>query len=76
MPGCRSIYCRYIVVKFKNFSSGKHSIKCRASHGSEGGYYTYTRSGSSNTSAYCYYGFPGHTVWVTVDGVKSNKVVW
>lgn len=76
MPGCKSIYCRYIVVKFKNFPSGKHSIKCRASHGSEGGYYTYTRSGTSNTSSYCYYGFPGHTVWVTVDGVKSNKVVW
>lgn len=76
LSGCASVYCRFLVVKFKNFSGGTHKIKCRASHGSEGGYYTYTRSGSSNTSAYCYYGFPGHTVWVTVDGVKSNKVVW
>lgn len=76
LPGCASVYCRFLVVKFENFSGGGHSIKCRASHGSEGGYYTYTRSGKSNTSSYCYYGFPGHTVWVTVDGVKSNKVVW
>jgi hypothetical protein len=76
MPGCKSVYCRYIVVTFKNFSSGSHSIKCRASHGSENGYYTYTRSGTSNTSAYCYYGFPGHTVWVTVDGTSSNKIGW
>lgn len=76
LPGCRSVYCRYIVLNVKDFPSGNHLIKCRASHGSEGGYYTYSRSGSSNTSAYCYYGFPGHTVWVTVDGVKSNKIVW
>lgn len=76
MPGCVSVYCRYVVVSFKNFSSGSHSITCRASHGSEGGYYTYTRSGSSNTSTMCYYGFPGHTFWVTVDGVSSNRIGW
>lgn len=76
LSGCVSVYCRFLVVKFKDFAGGTHKIKCRASGGAEGGYYTYTRSGSSGTSAVCYYGFPGRKVWVTVDGVSSNKVVW
>jgi hypothetical protein len=76
LSGCSSSYCRFMVVSFNNFSSGSHSITCRASNGDEGGFYTYTRSGPSNTSAYCYYGFPGRTVWVTVDGISSNKITW
>jgi hypothetical protein len=76
LSGCSSIYCRFMVVKFKNFSTGAHTIKCRASGGYEGGFYTYTRSGSSNTSAVCYYGFPGATVWATVGGVGSNRISW
>jgi hypothetical protein len=74
--GCVSSYCRFMVVTWKNFSSGTHSITCRASNGDEGGFYTYQRSGSSGTSAYCYYGFPGRTAWVTVDGVSSNRITW
>jgi hypothetical protein len=76
LTGCSSIYCRYMNVTFKNFPSGTHTIRCRASHGDEGGFYTYTRSGTSNSSAVCYYGFLGRTAWVTVDGVSSNKIVW
>lgn len=76
LSGCSSNYCRFMVVKFKNFSGGNHTIRCRASGGDEGGFYAYTRSGSSGTSAYCYYGFPGRTVWATVDGVSSNRIVW
>lgn len=55
---------------------GSHTITCRASNGDEGGFFSYVRSGSSNTSAVCYYGFPGHSAWVTVDGVRSNTVAW
>jgi hypothetical protein len=47
---------------------------CRASHGDEGGYHTYTTS--SSTSAVCYYGYSGRTAWVTVDGVRSNDITW
>ena len=73
LSGCSSSYCRYMVVKFKNFSGGSHTIKCRENGVS---FYTYTRSGTSNTSAVCYYGFLGQTVWVTVDGTASNHIVW
>ncbi len=75
LAGCVSIYCRYMAVSFKNFSSASHTIVCRAS-GYEGGFYSYQKSGSSGSSAVCYYGYPGSTVWVTVDGVGSNKIVW
>ena len=63
-------------VTFSNFSGGAHTITCRASHGAEGGFYTYTRSGSADSYATCYYGYPGRTVWVTVDGVSSNQLAW
>jgi hypothetical protein len=75
-PGCSSSACRYLQVSYSGFSSGSHTITCRASHGDEGGFYTYTRSGASNTSAVCYYGFGGRSVWVTVDGTSSNKITW
>ena len=75
-PGCSSSACRFLSVNFANFSAGTHTITCRASNGDENGYYSYTRSGASGSSAVCYYGFPGRSVWVTVDGVASNTVVW
>ncbi len=28
------------------------------------------------SSAACYHGFGGQTVWVTVDGVSSNQIAW
>ena len=75
-PGCSSSACRYLQVTFSNFSSATHTIACRASGGDEGGFYTYTRSGTSGTSAVCYYGFSGRLVWATVDGVASSKITW
>jgi surface antigen len=75
-PGCSSSACAFLNVSFANFSDAGHSITCRASNGDEGGYYTYSRTGAADSSSYCYYGFPGATVWVTVDGVSSNQVVW
>lgn len=75
-PGCTTSACRFLQVNFENFDGGNHTIVCRASNGDEGGWYLYTRSGSSNSSAVCYYGFPGRSVWVTVDGLESNHVTW
>jgi hypothetical protein len=75
-PACTISSCRFLEVTFSDFDGGNHQIVCRASDGDEGGYYTYVRAGSSSTSAVCYYGFPGRTVWVTVDGVESNHIAW
>jgi hypothetical protein len=72
---CTVAACRYVKVTFSGFSSGTHTIVCRAG-GDEGGFYSYTRSGASNTSSVCFYGFPGRQVWATVDGVASSKITW
>lgn len=74
-PDCNTAPCAYLRVSFAHFPGGDHTITCRAS-GYEGGYYTYTRSGSDNTSEWCYWGYPGATVWATVDGVSSNQIGW
>jgi hypothetical protein len=73
---CTSSACRYMVVSFTNFSATTHTITCHASNGDEAGFYSYTRAGSADTSAVCYYGFPGRTAWVTVDDVSSAQVAW
>ena len=62
----------YVVVTFNNFGGGAHTVVCRASNDSA--FYTYTTS--NPTTAYCYYGYPGQTVWATVDGVESNHIRW
>ena len=33
-------------------------------------------SGSYDLDNYYYFGFPGRDVWVTVDGVESNRLTW
>ena len=59
--------CAQTIVSLgDSFSSGEGA----------GGFYSYTRSGPSNTSSVCDYGFSGRTVWVTVDGVTSNQIGW
>jgi surface antigen len=75
-PDCTSQACAYVTVSFANFPDGQHTVTCSASGGDDGGYYTYTRTGTNDTSSVCYYGYPGQTVWVTVDGVRSNDVGW
>ena len=76
MPGCFTSSCRYLQVTFTNFPGGLHTIVCRAVPGYGGGYLTYTRSGSSDTYSNCYYGYPRHSVWVTVDDRSSNLIGW
>ena len=73
-PGCSHSSCAFIVVNLANFGGGSHHVTCHASNGDEGGYYAYDTSSSS--SAVCYYGYPGRTVWVYVDGVRSHDLVW
>ncbi len=71
-PGCSSSACAYLQVSFANFGGGAHTVVCRASN--DPAWYTYTTS--ATTTASCYYGYPGQTVWATVDGVLSNKIRW
>lgn len=47
-------------------------MTCNASNTGE--FYVYVTS--ANPTVSCYYGYPGQTVWATVDGVRSNDVRW
>jgi hypothetical protein len=62
------------VVSFANFGPGNHTVSCYATDPPAGKYYTYTTS--ATTSAVCIYGYPGYTVWATVDGIESNHLGW
>jgi hypothetical protein len=66
------VYCAYLVVTLSNFGAGAHTVTCNASNTGE--WYRYTTSATQ--TAYCYYGYPGQTVWATADGVRSNNIVW
>lgn len=72
---CYTPSCARLRVSFANFTGGEHTITCRAT-GFEAGFYTYNRSGTANTSEWCFWGYPNKTVWVTVDGVSSNQIAW
>lgn len=72
-PGCSSPACKWVSVSIANFSGGNHTFAC---HGSNDGYQVfYSRvSGSTTISQLCYYGFAGQSLYVTVDGVRSNII--
>ena len=73
-PHCRSAHCRFMVVSLHGFDSGLHRVECWSTLKG-------TPFVSFSTTVWpmtrgCYYGYPGEQVWVTVDGVQSNKVTW
>ena len=67
---CTSIHCRWLVVSLQNFGPGQHTVEC---HNSPGGkWHDYLMSGA--VSQVCIMGFPGRSVWVTVERERSNTV--
>ena len=65
-------HCYALVVTLTNFAAGQHGVACFAGHaGQFGGYTT-----SSVTSDNCTYDHPHDSVWVVVDGHRSNTVSW
>jgi hypothetical protein len=65
-------HCYSLVVSLQNFGSGAHTVNCWASHGGEFGSY----QTSATTSSECSYTHPHDSVWVVVDGHRSNTVSW
>ena len=71
--------CRYLTVELVNFDSGTYNVYCyhrgwTPSKWEPGTWYNYQTS--NNVSNYCVMGVPGITVYVVVDGVYSNDLVW
>ncbi len=69
---CTSSACAYITVSFSGFSGGNHTVVCNADNAPS--FYTYTTA--STATNVCVYGYAGHAVWATVDGVASAAIAW
>lgn len=77
-PGCVSTYCRWFRVEADGLGSGPYGIECW--HGGVGRHIrqAFERESVEDlpNERICYFGFPGKTVWVVVNGVKSNEIIW
>jgi hypothetical protein len=65
-------HCYSLVVTVDGFGAGSHDVSCFSGHAGEFGSY----ATSATTSTGCSYGHPHDTVWVVVDGTRSNTVSW
>ncbi len=83
-PECTDPSCRRIFVNATNFRAGENiTIRCYSTF-SGPAFATYFRVADGNGShsgEQCFYGIPGQTVWVTVQGTttaltQSNSIFW
>jgi rhodanese-related sulfurtransferase len=75
---CYTSPCAWIDVSASGFSPNRNvTVVCSSSRETAFWTYTLATDGSGNASgAGCYYGYPGDSVWVDVDGVRSNIITW
>jgi hypothetical protein len=59
-----------LVVSLSGFAAGRHDVTCHSDH--DGAFGNYTTS--ADTSTGCRYSHPHDTLWVVVDGIRSNTV--
>ena len=78
--GCSTAPCRHLRIEFgEGFAPGPLSVECWSSRDPAAPWYSGTwqwPSSSLWTEGGCWFGYPGEQVWVVVDGIKSNVVVW
>lgn len=67
---CSSSSCAYLAVSTTGIGAAA-TVTCYASGSPYVSYAT-----SNGAFSQCYYGFPGRTVFVVVNGVRSNNLVW
>lgn len=78
-PTCNVSTCAYLAVQLSAFSPNTLThIECWSELDSVPfASYNVTTDGSGNSSSQvCYFGYPGKSVWVVVNGTQSNHVTW
>ncbi|MCY3619145.1 MAG: S-layer homology domain-containing protein [Acidimicrobiaceae bacterium] len=84
-PGCSTDPCRHLVMDLQGFAAGTYSVECWSSRNPDRPWNLDDNGDAPNwawpTSSLwsqggCWFGYPGERVWVIVDGVKSNEVIW
>ncbi len=73
MKGCTDASCAFVRVELRNFAPNRgYTVSCREGGSQFFGYSTNTNGDGYNVSERCYYGYPGRTVTVVVDGVSAT----
>ncbi len=72
-PNCGSASCAYMTVSVENFPPGaSYSLHCNATGGNGGSWGSGTLNISGSGTGYaqlsCYFGDPGKSAWVTIEG--------
>ena len=78
-PDCTSTDCRYVQVDADGLEPGRtYSYTCNSSTRGRFGAGTITASadGQYDGEPGCYHGIRGDSVWVTLDSLRSNTIVW
>ena len=77
-PGCSSQHCAHLQITL-DASADDYQIECWSSLDSNEPWYSGTwqwPTSSLWSEGGCWFGFPGEQVWVTVDGIQSNTIIW
>lgn len=80
-PDCSTDPCKHLVIELDGFSPGYYTVECWSSmnpslHWNHKDPRRWKWPSALWQAGGCYFGYPGATVWVVVDGVKSNEVIW
>lgn len=74
---CHGANCKWVVATLKGFQPGTHSITLSSSSNRDVQTENFqVDSVESSTYGQLDYDQPGQSIWVTVDGVTSNRIVW
>lgn len=78
MDNCSSASCAFFEVHTSDFPSGRYTtIRCMTEDGQLGNYLQTARlSDDKPAQLGCYYGYPGRSVWVEIDGKAYEKRDW
>lgn len=76
-PNCGSASCAFFRVTTQNFSAGTHTVTCQSQRGTLGSPHSVDLPANGKADLnWCYYGYPGENVWVTIDGKDYEKSRW
>lgn len=77
---CTLVPCYHFHIALGGgFEPDPRSIECWSSRDPTAAWYSGTWQWPTSglwSEGGCWFGYPGEQVWVVVDGVKSNVVVW
>ena len=83
--GCSTDPCKHLVIDLEHFAPAAYSVECRSGRDPDEPW-NLTKTGAIPKWTWptsrkwqqggCWFGYPGERVWVVVDGVKSNEVIW